>query len=627
MQTNVKVEIEKKRQHTDAVGIPDSPDSDKITAAANDVIGIFHVIRFGRGVWLRLAAALGLIVLSSAAVMVSARVLGYLVETLTSGMGSTTKFALIFLVLESLSVAMQYIGRVSLARATIEIAYGIRKQLFRKMNELPIAYFDSQPLGRTITRLTNDVEGIEGFFNGTLARVLIATIHICTVLVAMIVADAEFGPMVVACAVPALVFTVALRKPVRYWLRAYKKRSAQINARLAEYLNGVSVMRVFGLERWSLKTYKEVADSQLQAGLNTMHWNSIIRPLTVFLCSLPTLIVILVGGTRVLEGVMELGLFVAFVRYSERFISPVRTIAQEIQNIQEALVSSERVRRMLLEPDEKEVLGPDGTVRPEITGAVVYDQVGMRYQEGQPVLSGVTFAVKKGMTVGLVGMTGSGKSTTVNLLPRLYPFQTGSITLDQVPIQDIARDHLRSAIGYVSQDVVIFTGTMRENLVAAATRALTDDEIFAACRQTGLADVLASFADGLDFRISENGENLSMGERQLVAFTRMLLKNPKIMILDEATANIDERCEELIQRAVARILHGRTCFVIAHRLSTIIQCDLILVFRDGRIVERGTHASLMNLSGYYAELAMRQLKGEHGQLLSHQSVDSSMELH
>jgi ABC-type multidrug transport system fused ATPase/permease subunit len=599
---------EKKQAPVQAVGIPDTPDGDRITAATSDVIGIMHVIRFGRHVWVRLGLALGLIVLSSASVMIAARVLGWLVEALVKSPDGTVRLAVMFLALESFAVLTQYIGRVSLARATIEIAYGIRMELFRKMNQLPISYFDAQPLGRTITRLTNDVEGVEGFFNGTLARVLVASIHICTVLVAMVVADTTFGPMVVACAIPALLFTVALRKPVRFWLRAYKKRSAQINARLAEYLNGVSVIRIFGLERWSLATYKEVADSQLRAGLNTMHWNSFIRPMTVLLCSVPTLIVVLVGGTRVLEGAMELGLLVAFVRYSERFISPVRTIAQEIQNIQEALVSSERVRRMLLEPDEKDVLGADGTLRPDIGGQVSYEHVGMSYSENQPVLKDVTFAVEPGMTVGLVGMTGSGKSTTVNLLPRLYPYQSGVVRLDGIDITDIARDHLRAAIGYVSQDVVIFSGSMRENL-AAASHDLTDDVIMAACRQTGLAEVLASFADGLDFRVAENGENLSMGERQLIAFTRMLLKNPRIMILDEATANIDERCEVLIQKAVARVMKGRTCFVIAHRLSTIIQCDLILVFRDGRIIERGTHAELMASGGYYAGLASRQLKG------------------
>jgi ATP-binding cassette subfamily B multidrug efflux pump len=594
-------------QNVRAVGIPDS--DERITAAANDLIGILNVISFGKGVWVKLGLALSLIVISSASVMVAARVLGYLVESLVNdGPGGTTHFAMMFIALESFSVACQYFGRVTLAGATIEIAYGIRTQLFRKMTELPMHYFDTQPLGRTITRLTNDVEGIESFFNGTLARVLIASINICTVLVAMIFADTEFGPIIVACAIPALVFTISLRAPVRFWLRTYKKRSAQINARLAEYLNGISVIKIFGLEVWSAKTYKDVADAQLAAALMTTNWNSFIRPMTVLLCSVPTLLVIWLGGTRVLEGAMELGLLVAFVRYSERFISPVRTLAQEIQNIQEALVSSERVRKMLQEPDEAVFLGPDGHDISTIKGHITFEHVKMYYREDQPVLSGVSFDVKPGMMVGLVGATGSGKTTTVNLIPRLYPFQEGSILIDGKNIESFNRTSLRNAIGYVSQDVVVFTGSMRDNLMAAGTRPLTDNDILAACRDSGLIDIISTLPNGLNTMLLENGENLSMGERQLVAFTRMLLKNPGVMILDEATANIDERCEALIQKAVARVMSGRTSFVIAHRLSTIIQCDLILVFQSGIIVEQGTHIELMKMGGYYASLASHQLK-------------------
>jgi len=603
MQMATSTDSEKDKK---AIGIPDS--DERITAAANDVIGILNVISFGKGVWVKLGLALTLIVLSSASVMVAARVLGHLVDSLVNnGPGGTTHFATLFIALETFSVACQYFGRVTLAGATIEIAYSIRTQLFKKMTELPMHYFDTQPLGRTITRLTNDVEGVENFFNGTLARVLIASINICTVLVAMVVADAEFGPIVVACAIPALVFTISLRGPVRFWLRTYKKRSAQINARLAEYLNGISVIKIFGLEAWSARTYKEVADEQLSAALKSNNWNSFIRPMTVLLCSLPTLLVIWLGGIRVIQGVMELGLLVAFVRYSERFISPVRTLAQEIQNIQEALVSSERVRKMLQESDESTFLGPDGHDVSDIKGQITFDNVRMYYREDQPVLSGVSFDIRPGMMVGLVGATGSGKTTTVNLIPRLYPFQEGSILIDGKKIESFNRTWLRNAIGYVSQDVVVFTGTVRENLAAAATQTLSDDVILAACKDSGLIDILSTLPEGLDAILLENGENLSMGERQLVAFTRMLLKNPGIMILDEATANIDERCEALIQKAVAKVMTGRTSLVIAHRLSTIIQCDLIIVFKNGRIVEQGTHHELMAQSGYYSSLASHQI--------------------
>jgi ABC-type multidrug transport system fused ATPase/permease subunit len=299
---------------------------------------------------------------------------------------------------------------------------------------------------------------------------------------------------------------------------------------------------------------------------------------------------------------------VAFVRYSERFVSPIRVLSQEVQNIQEALVSSERVRKMLSEPEETATLGPDGTALHELQGAVEYRDVWMSYQAGHQVLKGVSFKALPGMKVGLVGATGSGKTSTVNLLPRLYPIDKGEILLDGLRIETLARDGLRGQLGYVSQDVVVFSGSIRENLIAALPGATpTDAMIGAACQRTGLTQVLAHFPDGLDHKVVEGGDNLSMGERQLIAFTRMVLRDPRVLILDEATANIDERCERLIQNAITEVMAGRTCFVIAHRLSTIIQCDLILVFRAGEIVEQGTHAQLMAQGGYYASLAGKQL--------------------
>lgn len=585
-------------------------EDDKILAAANDVIGLFQVISFGRVVYLRLMGSLALIVSASAMVMTSARVLGRLVEALTAGdlKADVTRYAATFLSLEIAAVVAQYFGRVSLAHATVEITYRIRQELFAKMKRLPISYYDSQPLGRTITRLTSDVEGIETFFGGTMARVLIAMINIGAVLVAMLLTDLRFGAVVVAASIPAALFTVALRKPVRFWLRTYKRRSAQLNAKLAEFLNGIAVIRIFGLEGWTQRLFDEGARDLYRAGVNTMNWNSLIRPLAVFLCSLPTLLILWQGGEKVLAGALPLGVLVAFVRYSERFVSPIRVLSQEIQNIQEALVSSERVRKMLSEPEEKDTLGPDGTVRHVLGGAVEYRNVWMSYTPGTPILKGVSFRVEPGMKVGLVGATGSGKTSTVNLLPRLYPIEKGELLLDGHPVESLERDHLRGQLGYVSQDVVVFSGTIRENLLAALPGAKPPVELVElACRRTGLTQVLSHFPEGLEHKVIEGGENLSMGERQLIAFTRMVLRDPKVLILDEATANIDERCEKLIQNAITEVMVGRTCFVIAHRLSTIIQCDLILVFNKGEIVEQGTHAQLMQSGGYYASLAGKQL--------------------
>lgn len=582
--------------------------SDEAPQASHDLVGMFEILHLGKGVYLQLSGSLVLIVAASAAVMTSARFLGALVQAVVESHGTqnVTRLAAIFLALESAAVVSQYFGRVNLAHATVEIAYRIRCQLFAKMQDLPIAYFDAEPLGRTITRLTADVEGIETFFGGTLARVLIASINIVAVLVAMLATDFRFGLVIVAVSLPALFFSVALRRPPLRWLRTYKRRSAHVNAKLAEYISGMTVIKIFGLEDWTSAHFADASQSQFEAGLKSMNWNSFIRPTAVFLCSLPTLLVLWLGGERVLSGSLELGLLIAFVRYGERFVAPIRTISTEIQNIQDAVVSTERVRRMLLEPEERDTLDQDGSLAVTLRGDVAFANVCMEYKPGYPVLKDISFVALAGMKVGLVGATGSGKTSTVNLLPRLYPFQAGQIFIDGQDIRSLNRQHLRRQLGYVSQDTVVFGGTLRENLLALSSP-LDDAAVMAAARKTGLDQVIANFADGLNHVLLEGGENLSMGERQLVAFTRMLLRNPAILILDEATANIDTRCEVLIQKAIAEVMQGRTTFVVAHRLSTVIQCDLILVFRQGEIIEQGSHAELVRASGYYASLAAKQL--------------------
>ena len=583
---------------------------DKILAAASDFIGMMQILRMGSHVYLQLLGALALVVTASISVMSAARVLGLIVAALVSAgaAAQTTTLAIAFITLECVAVGCQYAGRVLLAHATIAITYKVRSELFAKMRRLPISYFDTQPLGRTITRLTSDIEGIENFFTGTLARVLIAVINIVVVLVAMVLTEPSFGAVIVAVCLPALAFSVAMRRPVIFWLRTYKRRSAHLNAKLAEYLSGLPVIRIFGLEVWTQRQFDQAALELLDAGIATLNWNSFIRPMTVFLCSLPTLLVLWWGGHRVLAGVMDLGLLVAFVRYSERFVSPIRVISTEIQNIQEAVVSSERVRRMLAEPEEVDVIGASGTLRPVLRGNVSFRDVWMSYRPGQPVLKGLNFEVKAGQKIGLVGATGSGKSSTINLIPRLYPMEQGDIVLDDLPIATIDPKALRQQLGYVSQDVIVFGGTLRANLLAALDGGqVTDDVILAAAGRTGLIDVIQNCEGGLDYELVDGGENLSAGERQLVAFTRMLLRDPAILMLDEATANIDERCERLIQSATFELMQGRTSFVIAHRLSTIINCDLIFVFADGKIIEQGNHVELMALGGHYARLASTQL--------------------
>lgn len=605
---------------------PFAPDFDHVHIAKSDFSAVFAISRFGSTELWPVLLALLYIVISVTAVMLSAVLLGQLVELIIN----QKTFQEIFvkggsvLFLEGLSILTFFLGRRGLALLTNEISYNLRLKLFKKLTTLPISYYDTQPLGRTITRLTSDVEGVEDFFRGTLSRLMTAIINIAIVLVSMIVTDFKFGIIIVLSSLPALFFTVSLRGKVRYWLRIYKKRTAHINARLAEFINGIPIVKTFGLEHWTFDIFKNAAFAQFSANLRLMHWNSFLRPFTMFLCSLPIAIILWIGGMRVLDGMMSIGIFVTFIRYSERFFSPIRMISQEIQMIQEALTSSERVRQMLFEPEEEQDIGPDGMLDLDIKGHISFNNVHMRYKassiinpdkKAEDVLKGVSFDIKPGMSIGIAGETGAGKTTALNLIPRLYPFEGGDITIDGHSIKDFKRSSLRNQIGIVSQEAVIFRGTLRENLVGVTARHSSDldRKVIDICGRSGLMGIFDHFPEGLDSKLLESGGNLSVGEKQLISFTRMLIKNPRILILDEATANIDEKCEQLIQHAITQILNDKTdriCFVIAHRLSTLLQCQKILVFKDGEIVENGNYNELIAKNGYYASLIERQVTPE-----------------
>jgi ABC-type multidrug transport system fused ATPase/permease subunit len=589
----------------------DSLADDKIFQAKGGIHGFVSILLLGRNHKWPLTRSILVIFMSSACALASARFIGSAVEILAgkSVETSVTKPTLYFIFLEILTLVLVYFGRVSLAQTTNEIIYVTRKNLVEKLGRLPMSYFDAQPIGRTITRLTADVEGIETLFRATLAKVLSAVVTIISVFVAMITLQPKFGLFIVASALPSLLLNYFARKVLFYWLRTQKKRNAKANAMLAELLIGLQVIKLLHLEAWSRSIYDRMVNSHLRASVNLMHWNTLIRPLTVMLCLVPTVLVIVFGGGQVIDGTMTLGMFVIFVRYSERFLNPVRVISQEVNQIQDALSSSERIAQLLVEPDESVELGVDGNHVGKIKGSVEYENISMSYGGSKTVLKNISFKVEPGMRVGLVGESGSGKSSTVNLLPRLYPYQAGRILLDNIPLDQWERKNLRQQLGVVSQDVVIFKGTLRENLLGAAQlpEEISDAMILDSAEKTGLKRVMRNFPIGLNTFIHQGGSNLSMGERQLIAFTRMLIKDPAILILDEATANIDEAHEILIQNATSVVMENRTCFIVAHRLSTIVQCDLILVFRDGVIVEMGSHSELAKQGGYYAELIRRQI--------------------
>jgi len=362
------------------------------------------------------------------------------------------------------------------------------------------------------------------------------------------------------------------------------------------------------VEEWSQREFDGTVAHHLKAAVMTNVTNAWSRPIILIFCMAPLFVLLAWGAPQLVAGTLSVGIFVAFVRYCERVSRPIANIAQEIHTIQAAFTSAERVASFLKEGDESSVLGKDGVLSAHgFRGEIEFRNVSMGYTPEHPVLSDVSFHVPAGARVGLAGTTGSGKTTTVALIARLYEYQLGEILADGQPLRNYRRDSLRDQLGFVSQDVVIFKGTVRENLLCG--RALSDERVNQACQDTGLARVLERSGLKLDTELLDKGLNLSLGERQLLALTRILLRDPAVLVLDEATANIDPAFELLVTQAVEKVMKGRTCILIAHRLATLRNCERILVFRGGRLVEQGDHNSLVDGNGYYAGLVRGSLDG------------------
>ena len=547
--------------------------------------------------------ALSLIFSSSFLAIYSSKLMGDLLEEglMKRDMHMSIVYAVSILLLEIGSIYFIWVGRQKLAVAASKVIFSVRRNLFAKLQQLPLQYYDRQPQGRIVTRITHDVEGIEEFFTSGLGNLISASMMTILAVAAMIVSNPKLGLVMTLSITPSIILIIKTKDFLKNSNRRVSKFSSAINAKLSEYLNGVETIRNYGLEKWSMEKYAHTVDDYLYAQLrgNTLFaWS---MPLVSFCATIPLIGLVWYGGHGVLTGVYSVGLFVAFVRYYERFFNPMMLLSREIHVVQQAFTSTERVMSFLNEKDEDEVLKNNGKmITNSLHGDIKFENVFMKYLEGGWVLKDLNFHIQAGEKIGLVGKTGCGKSSTVALLSRLYEYQEGEVLIDDIPIRNYDRHALRDKIGFVSQDAIIFKGSLRENLSCDETQ--TDQFLIEASQTTGLVRALSKEGFNLDMEILEGGTNLSVGQRQLVSLTRVLLKNPSILVLDEATANIDPHYEEIIHEAVMKMMKGRTCLMIAHRLETLKQCDRILVFNQGQLVEEGPLSELLTQGNYFYRL-------------------------
>lgn len=569
-------------------------DEDLISGLDRERATLGALLRFIGPDRLRFTVALGLLLASATFTLLTGLTVGHLVERglLARDLAACILPALVTIALEAAALITSYGGRRILATATSRVILRIRESLFHHIHRLPLSYYDRQPLGRTVTRISHDVESLETFFSGSLSRLILTSMFVALSLVAMLATDPSLGSLLVLLALPAVLIVTATRHTARDLNRQMTRTNSGINARLAEYLNGISVIRSFGLEQWSASEFRRSVSTYLESCIATNRFYSWLRPISELLCQLPLMGLLWFGGHAVLTGSLTLGIFVAFVRYCQRFSGPITELSREVQAIQEALSTCERVGTFLNARTEESELGTDGVLPAHpLSGAIEFRNVSMGYSADEPILFDLSFAVPAGSSVGLAGPTGSGKTSTVSLLARLYEFQSGEILLDNTPIRSFRRASLRDAIGFVSQDVIIIEGSIAENI--ASGRTLPRATIESAATRTGLRDVLARSGRTLDSTVLDRGSDLSEGERQLIALTRVLAAAPTILILDEATAHIDPELETIVHRAVDTVMNGRTCFIIAHRLQTLKNCDIVLVFDKGHLVEHGSPETIL----------------------------------
>ncbi|MBT7610779.1 MAG: ABC transporter ATP-binding protein [Bacteriovoracaceae bacterium] len=581
-----------------------------------DFKSLLFLLKYANSFKFHFLLAISLLLCTTLCAIQSAKIMGFLVEDglIPKDYNQAWKIAGEILLLELLCLITQWAGRSVLVKYSLKTILNIRKGLFSHIQKLPMSYYDHQPQGRVVTRITHDVESLEIFFTGSLGRLFNALFMAIVASLAMLSTNLKLGIILISSMVPAVLFVFFTRDWVRKLNRKMSRLSSALNSRLSEFLNGLDVIRSFGLESWSKSKYDEAVGEHLKSQLAANKLFSWTRPLVSFMCSLPLIGIIYFGGKEVLLGTMSVGLFVTFIRYTERFFMPIMTLAREIHIIQQAFTSAERLTNFLQEETEESIFNDQNRNSDDIIisqkrifGDIKFQNVSMKYAEGENVLKKLSFHIKTGEKVGLVGTTGCGKTTTVSLISRLYNFQEGEILINNIDIKLYEREYLRSKIGFVSQDAIIFRADLRENL---STNGISDDLLLDGCKKTGLLKVMNDSNMTLDTLILEGGANLSIGERQLIALTRVLLSDPSILILDEATANIDPHFEKIIHAAIDIIMEERTCLMIAHRLQTLDHCDRILVFEAGELAEEGTKEELIANKGYFFNLQQATQKKE-----------------
>jgi len=491
-----------------------------------------------------------------------------------------------------------------MAGVTQRTVYRLRRRVDEKLGRLPLAYFDRESRGDILSRVTNDIDNIAQTLQQSLTQLITSLFTVVGVLVMMFWISPLLAVISLLVVPLAMVVTIVIAKRSQTQFAAQWERTGTLNGHVEEMHSGHAIVKAFGRQREAIETFDRENEALFQASFKAQFISGTIQPAMTIVSNLNYVAICVIGGVRVASGTMSLGDVQAFIQYSRQFTMPIIQTASIMNVLQSAVASAERVFELLDEAEQvPETTSPRELER--VAGRVAFERVSFRYLPDTPLLDDLDLVAEPGHTIAIVGPTGAGKTTLVNLLMRFYEIDGGRITVDGVDIREMTRDHLRSTFGMVLQDAWLFGGTIREN-IAYGREGATGEEILEAARAAHVDHFVRTLPDGYDTVLDDDATNVSQGEKQLLTIARAFLADPEILILDEATSSVDTRTEVLIQRAMGRLVKGRTSFVIAHRLSTIRDADTILVMDRGRIVEQGTHAELLARRGFYHELYSSQ---------------------
>lgn len=523
----------------------------------------------------------------------------------TSGIFFITMLLLLTLIT---AFVFNYIQTLTLNYVGQKVIFNMREELFKHLQSRSMSYYERNPIGRLVTRITNDMNNINEMYSSVLISFIKDFVILIGTMAIMLRLNYKLALISFTTLPIVILVSYIFRKQIRSVQRVIKVKIAQINATLSENISGMKIIQLFNQEKHMFKTFDVINTEHLKAWLREVNIYAIFRPSMNLIYSLTLAILIYFGGNDTIRDAVEIGVMVAFISYIQQYFRPIFDLSEKFNIMQAAMASLERIF-LILDDDEAIVNEPKLELKEAFKGTIEFQNVNFSYNPDEQILKDVSFKIDEGETVAIVGATGSGKTTITSLIGRFYDIQSGQILIDGHPIKDIDLQFLRQQISVVLQDVFLFAGSIRDNITLG--KEMTDEEVRQVANFVNASYFIEKYSDQYDHILTEKGSTLSAGQRQLLSFARALAFDPSILILDEATSNIDTETELLIQDAITKLIRNRTTIIIAHRLSTIQHADKIIVMHKGEIVEMGNHQDLLDKKGRYYDLYLLQYQEEH----------------